>query len=311
MPEKTPERMPKRDTRPGICDYEGSNYRTDFWEGRGRDYEDRVERLVLRRLLPSDGTRLLEIGAGFGRLTEEYRGYRQVVLLDYSFSQLQYAQERYGRSGRFIYVAADAYQMPFSPGMFDGASMVRVIHHMADVPRVLAEVRRVLTANGVFILEFANKRNLKAMVRYATRKQSWNPYDPAPVEFVELNFDFHPTYIQEALKKAGFTLQTRIPVSFFRLDALKQRVPTGTLVTMDSVLQRTGLTITPSIFNRCVAVGDSQDNTMRQDIEALFVCPASGMPVRRDGDVMVCDKSGLRYAVRDGIYDFKAPLDEK
>jgi hypothetical protein len=24
---------------PPICDYEGSNYRTDFWEGRGRAYE--------------------------------------------------------------------------------------------------------------------------------------------------------------------------------------------------------------------------------------------------------------------------------
>ena len=32
---------------PPVCDYEGSTYRTDFWEGRGRDYEDQVERGVL------------------------------------------------------------------------------------------------------------------------------------------------------------------------------------------------------------------------------------------------------------------------
>ena len=85
--------MTQPDSRPPICDYEGSNYRTEFWEERGRDYEDRVERIALRRLLPRRGYRLLEIGAGFGRLTNEYDGFDQVVLLDYSLSQLQYAQE--------------------------------------------------------------------------------------------------------------------------------------------------------------------------------------------------------------------------
>ena len=27
---------------PQVCDYEGSKYRTDFWEGQNREYEDRV-----------------------------------------------------------------------------------------------------------------------------------------------------------------------------------------------------------------------------------------------------------------------------
>ena len=51
---------------PRICDYGDSTYRQDFWEGRGRDYEDAVERRVLRQMLPQSGFRLLEIGAGFG-----------------------------------------------------------------------------------------------------------------------------------------------------------------------------------------------------------------------------------------------------
>lgn len=63
--------MPEK--RPTIIDYENSTYRADFWEGRGRDYEDRVERIALRRLLRVRGRRLLEVGAGFGRLTNEYR----------------------------------------------------------------------------------------------------------------------------------------------------------------------------------------------------------------------------------------------
>ena len=135
---------------PRIIDYEGSTYRTDFWEGRGRDYEDRAERIALRRLLPPQGgRRLLEIGAGFGRITNEYEAYQQVVLLDYSFSQLQYAREHFGDSGRYVYVAADAYRLPFRPGTFDGATMVRVIHHMADVPAMLEQVRRCLVTGGL------------------------------------------------------------------------------------------------------------------------------------------------------------------
>ena len=63
--------MTQHDQRPPICDYEGSNYRTEFWEGRGRNYEDRVERIALERLLPPGGRRMLEVGAGFGRLTNE------------------------------------------------------------------------------------------------------------------------------------------------------------------------------------------------------------------------------------------------
>ena len=136
---------------PPICDYEGSTYRTDFWEGKGRDYEDQVERVAINRLLPFEGgRRLLEIGAGFGRLTNMYHAYEQVVLLDYSFSQLQYARDHHGAQRRFIYVAADAYNLPFKPGVFDGATLIRVIHHMRDVNRVLVQVRQVLAPNSVF-----------------------------------------------------------------------------------------------------------------------------------------------------------------
>lgn len=293
-----------------ICDYEGSNYRTDFWEGQGREYEDKAERVALRSLLPAaGGTRMLEIGAGFGRLTDEYHNYQQVVLLDYSLSQLQYAQEQFGRSGRYIYVAADAYKLPFRPGAFDGASMVRVIHHMSDVSAVLAQVRRVMTTGGTFILEHANKQNLKAMLRFALKKQNWSPYDHAPVEFVELNFDFHPEYITQELMRAKFKVEKRVPVSFFRVELLKNRVPVNLLVTLDSLMQHSGLLYSPSIFTKNQALGDAPDNTRLTDIDSLFVCPESGTPLKREGDTLFSRQSGLRYAIRDGIYDFKAALE--
>lgn len=299
--------MPKPEPRPRICDYEGSNYRTEFWEGKGRNYEDRVERIALRRLLPSHGRRLLEVGAGFGRLTSEYDAYDQVVLMDYSLSQLRYAQEQLGTSDRYVYVAADAYHMPFRPGIFDGATIIRVIHHMSDVESVLGQVRRGLIPGGVLILEYANKRNLKAMYRFSRGLQAWNPHELDPVEFVELNFDFHPTFMRQKLQEAGFAVKRSIPVSFFRIGALKDRVPTGLLAGMDGLLQLTGLHYTPSVFTKNVAVGNTPNNINHL---SLFVCPSCGSELTRVGNTLMCKDCNQQWAIRDGIYDFKAPLED-
>ncbi|MCA9909809.1 MAG: class I SAM-dependent methyltransferase, partial [Anaerolineae bacterium] len=286
--------MPEREPRPDICDYEGSDYRLRFWDGKGRDYEDRVERVALHRLLPKHGRRLLEIGAGFGRLTEEYDAYDQVILLDYSLSQLQYAQEQLGSGGRYLYVAADAYRLPFRAGVFDGATMIRVIHHISDVPAVLAQVRRVLVRDGVFILEHANKRNLKALLRYALKRQTWNPHDLEPVEFVELNFDFHPEYIRRSMKGAGFSLQRQLPVSLFRLDALKRSLPLDLLVGIDGLVQLSGLLYAPSIFIRAKATGSSPSNLEQGSI---FACPECGGDLIHEDETIFCPQDSLRWAI--------------
>ena len=293
--------------RPRICDYGDSTYRTDFWEGRGRDYEDAVERLALRRLLKKPGRRLLEIGAGFGRLTNEYRMYKQVVLLDFSLEQLQFARERYGDVG-YVYVAADAYQMPFCLGAFDGATMFRVIHHFVDVPMVLAQVNRVVAGSGQFILEFANKRNLKAMLRHALGRNGWDPYAPEAVEFVELNFNFHPASMRQQIEAAGFEPRQHIPVSWLRLGALKHSLPTRLLVALDAMFQRSALEYSPSIFldarrqgDRLLAAADVNDPL------AFLRCPRSGATLQRQDGSLV-SPNGLRWRVMDGVYDFRQPL---
>jgi SAM-dependent methyltransferase/predicted RNA-binding Zn-ribbon protein involved in translation (DUF1610 family) len=301
---------PQSPSQPPICNYEGSSYRTEFWERGGRDYEDRAERIALRRLLPTGGERLLEVGAGFGRLTDEYHMYRQVVLLDYAISNLQDAQARLGRSERYLYVAGDAYHLPFRDGVFDGATMIRVIHHMANVTAVLEQIRRVLAPDATFILEHANKRNLKAIARYLIGRQRWSPYDCAPVEFVELNFDFHPDYISTELSNTGFVIERRIPVSFFRLRALKQRVQPGILAGLDGLLQTSGLLYSPSIFIKATSRSRAHPSPNAVDTRTLFICPGCGSELEQRGRTLQCRKNGHRYAIRDGIYDFKAPLDD-
>lgn len=287
-----------------ICDYEGSAYETDFWQGRGRDYEDRVERIALRRLLPPSGRRIVEIGAGFGRLTSELGAFDHVVLLDYSRTLLADARARLG-DGRYTYVAADVYRPPFRPGSFDAATLIRVIHHLADPPAALSHIREMLTPGAAFVLEYANKRHLKAMLRYALRRQAWSPYAPEPVEFVALNFDFHPAYMGRVLSEAGFRTARRMGVSFFRLGALKRTVPTGALTRLDAFLQPWFPLVSPSVFTLNQAVGAGPD-VVGEPLR--FRCPLCGGDLSDEGDVLTCQQDGERWAIRDGIYDFKEPL---
>ena len=148
------------DNQRAICDYEDSDYQERFWDSGERDYEDRVEAIALKKLVPPFGQRMLEVGAGAGRNVPRYEGFLQIVLVDYAWSQLKLAQERLGRSERFHFVVADAYHLPFASGVFDATTMIRTLHHMVDPLAALQQVRVVMERDAVFILEFANKRNL-------------------------------------------------------------------------------------------------------------------------------------------------------
>lgn len=296
------------DPSPPVCDYEGSRYRTEFW-GAGRDYEDAVERVALRALLPPTGRRLIEIGAGYGRLVDLYQGYEEVVLMDYARSQLRQAQERLGDTGsggrpRYRYVQADFYCQPFAPGLFDTVVMVRTLHHAADAPAVLQGVAEILAPGGTFVLEFANKQNLKAILRYLLRRQTWSPFDLEPVEFVELNFDFHPAWIRQQLAAVGLRIEETRTTSHLRVGLLKRTVPTGLLVALDRLFQRTGALwqLTPSVFHRAVASVDKPP----ADAGTYFRCPVCrSMALEEADDHLVCTACGTRFPIADGIVDLR------
>ena len=291
------------DPYPAICDYEGSDYQASFWERGGRAYEDGAEALALRRLLPSSGEKLLEVGAGAGRNTSRYSGFAEVTLLDYSRSQLEQARRRLGDGPRYRFVVADVYRMPFAEGVFDTATMIRTLHHMQDPSAALQRVRQTLGEGGVFILEFANKRNLKAIARWLLRRQTWNPFDPAPVEFAQLNYDFHPKAVAGWLEASLFHVERRLPVSHLRLGWLKRHVPLGFLLGAESLLQRLGRAwlYTPSVFLRARAVGSSPVATA-----GFWRCPACDSLEMEEADEGVCCRQcGRLWSNRGGIYEFR------
>ncbi len=298
-------------SEPVICDYEGSTYRTDFWTP-DRTYEDAVERIALRAMLPPSGRRLVEIGAGYGRLADLYTGYDQVILFDFSRSMLREAQAQWGDTGpsgrpRYIYVAGDFNALPFVAGLFDTVTMVRVIHHAPDAPHVLEGISEIIAPGGTFVLEFANKRNLKAIARWLLRRQEWSPFASEPYEFVELNFDFHPHSMQAHLKQAGFEVQAQRSVSHFRLGALKRLIPSHYLVKLDSLMQPTGRwwQLTPSVFVKSQATPEKA--AAREG--AFFRCPVCrNSDLAERPDALVCKSCQRAWLMHDGLHDFKEPL---
>ena len=299
-----------------VIDYEGSGYRQDFWEGQGREYEDAVERIALQRLLPAQGGRIAEIGAGFGRLADLYLGYDQIVLFDYSRTMLADAVRKWGRDPRFVFVAGNLYQMPLASGTLDTLVMVRVMHHLADVPAALAQLQPLLHQRSAAVLEYANKRNLKAVLRWLTRRQPWSPFDPAPLEFVAMNFDFHPGWMAAKMKNAGLRVDERFGASHFRLPALKKNLPAHLLARLDSRLFHIGgkFPLAPSIFVRAAAseaAERQQSETRPAEVDPvhLFRCPScAAHPLAATGPAQLqCPSCARQYGQTDGIWDFRLP----
>jgi SAM-dependent methyltransferase len=282
-----------------LIDYEGYDYQGAFWSGR--DYEDAAERIALARMLPASGRRLVEIGAAYGRLADLYPGYEQVILLDPAKSQLLEARKRLSDDPRFLFVVGDSYRLPFSTNALDVAVTVRVLHHLTDVPAAFQEIHRILRPEGRYLLEYANKRNLKEILRHVVGRSQRRPFSPEPVEYVPLHFDFHPSYIEAHLRAASFGLEKSLAVSSLRLALLKRVVPLPWLIRADRALQSptAPLKLAPSMFLLARAEKEGAVS------DSLFRCPACGNEdLQETTDALLCEGCGRAWPVEDGIYDF-------
>jgi ubiquinone/menaquinone biosynthesis C-methylase UbiE len=245
-------------TRPGViapdpvpqplATYEDLGYRDVFWAAR--TYEDACDRIALRALLPSSGGRLIEVGAGFGRLAGKYAGFDHVVLLDSSEVHVRAAGETLGGDSRFDIRLGDALALPFADGEFDAAVCVRVLHHFSDPQPLIAELGRIVRPGGVVVLEYANKRNLKSIARRLLRRQRWSPFAAGSVAYKAHHYDHAPVNVRRALRSAGFSIERTRAASLFRLPILSRRVSPVILARVEARLQEPLGSITPgpSVF---------------------------------------------------------------
>ena len=236
-----------------ISDYNGYDYKKEFWENVDREYEDQADRMAIRKLLPKRMEKFADIGGGYGRLANEYlKRAHKVIIFDYSKSELKQAKEIYGN--KIETRAGDIYKLPFKDGELDGLMMVRVTHHLKEMDKAMAELYRVLKPGGVAVIEVANKRTLPKMVRYATRQSKVNPFDKSVANYKEISkdgfYNYHPKYVEEIFDKTGFKTERVLSVSNFRNRGLKKIFGTKNLVKMEDKAQKAlaPIRFAPSIY---------------------------------------------------------------
>ena len=290
---------------PEFCVNDGSDYQKAFWDDANRAYEDGSEALAFQKLLPESGKRLMEIGAGAGRNTPRYDGYEKIYLFDYALTQMQQAKQRLGESERLVFAAADVYHLPYNDNVFDGATMIRVLHHLSETAPAMAEIQRVLAKEATFILEYANKRNIKAILRWLARKQDWNPFTKEQVEFVKLNYDNHPHTVKALLESHGFRIERALSVSNLRIAALKNNPKNlAWMLQAENVMQElfAGVKLSPSVFLKCVKT----DGAAFDPNAPIFRCPACGsVRMTETKEAVTCPDCGRVYPIIDGIYNFR------
>lgn len=108
---------------------------------------DRLGLARWRRWL-ADGARgcTLEVGCGTGRNLPLYPGGARVIAVEREAAPLARARRRAGGGARLV--RADAQALPFRDATFDTVVSSLVFCSVPDVPRGLAEVRRVLRPAG-------------------------------------------------------------------------------------------------------------------------------------------------------------------
>jgi ubiquinone/menaquinone biosynthesis C-methylase UbiE len=93
--------------------YDSYNY-PQYWEGR--EYEDSAEKLALKRLfeaIPSKKS-IVDIGSGFGRLTEVYApAFKNCLLIDPSEKLIKIGQKRLAKFKNVEFKKGKVQNLPF------------------------------------------------------------------------------------------------------------------------------------------------------------------------------------------------------
>ncbi|MDD5371682.1 MAG: class I SAM-dependent methyltransferase [Anaerolineaceae bacterium] len=285
--------------------YEGIEYR-DYWTGVGKLKLDELEQYLVRDLLPTSGLRIIDLGCGYGRLSECYaRRYKEIIYFDGSISLLKEAREKTGGNG--FYIAGSIYQSPFKKGTFNAALMVRVFHHLADSRGCLSEINRILGAHGVLVFNYSNKRNISRLVRWAFNRKIENPLILEPKLDNPWFYPHHPAYIHRLLIATGYTGMVYRGAGI--IDKIADKLgPFGMHFPNGRRLARifAALKIAPWIF--CYARSTNGEPVLPGDaLENLLQCPACRGPLLNEFDSYICQNCFKKYPVLDHIIDFRIP----
>jgi ubiquinone/menaquinone biosynthesis C-methylase UbiE len=231
-----------------------------YWEGR--DYEHCAEEIVLAEFLAKTGKvqSILDVGAGYGRLTPVYSNFgSKITITDPSDKLLQIAR-KHNKGRKFTITKGLLSDLPKLVGKkHDLVIMVRVMHHIPEIETALTALSELIKPGGYLILEFANKRHFKSLCSEMAKGNFSFSRDLSPKEVKSEKlkhtktipfFNYHPKVMVEAINNKGFTIHSIRSVSNFRALFLKKYIPKGVLLKLEKIVQKSlaRFYFGPSIF---------------------------------------------------------------
>ncbi len=214
-----------------------------YWDGR--DYENQAERIALKRLLKGKHFKhAADIGGGYGRLCVFLEDYAErVTLAEPSQQQLDIGKDFLKDHPEIDMVLTQADDLKFKDNSLDLITMIRVMHHLPDPSAEFAEIKRVLTDDGYFILEIANYSHAINRVKYLLKGKKL-PLLPVDIRSEENKKDseiafvnHNPKTVIKQLAHAGLKVEKILSVSNLRSPGLKKIIPRSVMLSLESAMQ--------------------------------------------------------------------------
>lgn len=217
----------------------------EYWDGR--DYEHASEEIALKSLLGSKTFKsAADIGGGYGRLCVMLRRYAdKVTLAEPSKQQLDIAKKYLKDYPDVKRLLTQADNLKFKDGSLDLITVIRVMHHLPDPTKEFKEFARVLSDDGMLILEVANYAHGRNRLKHIMKGKKL-PTEPIDIRSKanrnkdEIAFVNHnPKTVQKQLAHAGLKVEKVLSVSNLRSPTLKKIAPKGVMLVAERILQPT------------------------------------------------------------------------
>ncbi len=227
-----------------------------YWDGR--IYEHKAEEIAIYKLLNNKHfNHAVDVGGGYGRLCIILRRYAdKVTLVEPSIKQLNIAKTYLKNYPEIEKKEMAADNLDFKTGSVDLITFIRVLHHLPTPDKELNEISRVLSKNGLAIIEMANYAHFLNRVRLLSKGKKL-PKEPVDIRSAanksqsEIAFVNHnPKEVIKKLNQSGFKVIKVLSVSNLRNPKLKKVIPRFALLGVEHMFQSSlsKIYFGPSIF---------------------------------------------------------------